>query len=195
MNKWKLIVPVGIISVGAAVAASLLKKNKNEAVPKEAAKKAAAPANIGSGTYSFVSGYKDAATFRLGVKYDADAFTFAVVSEDYLVYSGDSHVAILSSEDYNVQIEYAPYYSGEGFAQLCGRMKEKYADLKELKVSGINAIRYIEGDAVVTCVEVDEYSYIMIYAMKAKDSKIELPDIVYDAPLAFVFNSLEITKA
>jgi len=197
MNKWKLIAPVGLIAAVAAAAVLLKKDTKSDAPKSEAkpaAKKNADPQNAGVGTYTFVSGYKDAAACRVNVKYDADAFSFAVVSEEFLVYSGDSHVALLTGEDYNVQLEYAPYYSGEGFNELCGHIKEKYSTFSALKVSGLDAIRYIEGDAVVTCIGADEYSYIIISAMKAKDSKIELPDIVDDAPLAYMLGNIEIGK-
>lgn len=193
MDKRKLLIPAGILSAGAA-ALLLMKKKPAEAKAKAApaAAKAAQPANAAEGAYSFVSGYKDAQTRRLGLKYDADAFSFAVVSEDYLIYSGDSHVALLTGEDYNVQIEYAAYYTGEGFDAMAARAREKYATCADVTVNGIRGIRYIEGDAVVTCLEADEYSYVIVSAMKAKESKIALPDIVNEAPLAYMFSTVTV---
>lgn len=69
--------------------------------------------NPKAGVYSFASGYKDAKEITVTVTYDADKHAFGVVSEGYITDSGDSHVAIINTDDFSIQIEYAPYYHGE----------------------------------------------------------------------------------
>ena len=81
-----------------------------------AAKKPAPAAQLKTGSYSFVSGYKDAATVEVKVGYDPERFSFAVIEDSFPAYSSDSHVAVIYGEDFTAQIEYAGYYHGEDFA-------------------------------------------------------------------------------
>ena len=108
MKKWTILAPLGL-AAGAAAALLLLKKKPAEkaAAPKAAPQKAApkAPANLKQGSYSFISGFQNAATVDMSLDYDSDAFSFAVVEEGFLSYSSDSHVAILEGEDFSLQVE------------------------------------------------------------------------------------------
>ena len=114
MSKWKVIAPLGVLAAGAAAAAVLLlKKNGGEASPKTAVagtKKAAEKETLmKTGEYSFVSGFKDARTVEVKLDYDALRFGFDVIGEDFLTYSSDSHVAVVSGEEFSFQLEYASY--------------------------------------------------------------------------------------
>ena len=102
MSKWKVIAPLGVLAAGAAAAAVLLKKKDGGSAPKAAApaaKKAAETEKLmKTGEYSFVSGFKDARTVEVRLDYDALRFGFDVIGEDFLTYSSDSHVAVVSGE-------------------------------------------------------------------------------------------------
>ena len=182
MKKWQIIAPLSLAAAGGA-AFFLLKKKKasGEAKPKAAGKPAAkkAPANEKTGSYSFVSGYQDAATMELTLRYDADRFGFRVVEEDFLSYSSDSHVALLEGEDFSLQLEYAAYYSGEDFAGHTEAVREKHSSLAPAVYGANEGIRYFEGDNVCFCFPVDAHSYVLITAVKAKgndDPLSALPD-------------------
>lgn len=138
MKKWLFIAP---IAAAAAAGAALVLKGKSDAEKKPAAAKPAAKAapksggknnaefsfkNPKTGVYSFASGYKDAKEITVTVTYDADKHAFGVVSEGYITDSGDSHVAIINTDDFSIQIEYAPYYHGEDFAALERSVAENY---------------------------------------------------------------------
>ena len=127
MKKWLFIAP---IAAAAAAGAALALKGKSGAEKKPAAAKPTAKAapksggknnaefsfkNPKAGVYSFASGSKDAKEITVTVTYDADKHAFGVVSEGYITDSGDSHVAIINTDDFSIQIEYAPYYHGEDF--------------------------------------------------------------------------------
>ena len=95
MKKWQIIAPVGLAAAAAAVLLAVRKKPEScsdaKAAPT-AAKKSAPAAELKTGSYSFVSGYKDAATIEVGINYDPARFGFAVVEDGFPAYSSDSHV-------------------------------------------------------------------------------------------------------
>ena len=112
MKKWLFIAPIA--AAAAAAGAALVLKGKSGAEKKPAAAKPAAKAapksggknnaefsfkNPKAGVYSFASGYKDAKEITVTVTYDADKHAFGVVSEGYITDSGDSHVAIINTDD------------------------------------------------------------------------------------------------
>ena len=109
-RNWKLIAPLALTALGALAAglSVLLQKTENTA-PASAGK--AAPAkgpvrkaeNQKLGSYSFISGFKNAATVEVTVPYDAETESFSVVEEDFISPSDDSHVALLWAEDYTLR--------------------------------------------------------------------------------------------
>lgn len=156
MKKWLVIAP---IAAAAAAGAAFALKGKSGADKKPAAKAAAKPAaksggkknaeysmkNPQSGVYSFASGYKDAKEINVSVNYDADKHGFAVVSEAYITDSGDSHVAIVSADDFAIQIEYAPYYHGEDFAALEKSVEENYKNFGRVSFKNASGICFTNG--------------------------------------------------
>lgn len=157
MKKWLVAVPV---AAAAAVGAALALKGKPGAEKKPAAvkssEKPAAKAggkknaefsfkNPTSGVYSFASGYKDAKEVTVTVTYDADKHAFGVVSEGYITDSGDSHVAIINTDDFSMQIEYAPYYHGEDFAALERSVAENYKNFGKVSFKNVDGICFTNG--------------------------------------------------
>ena len=161
MKKWLVIAS---IAAAAAAGAVLAPKSKTVCVcvgadKKPAAKTAAKPSaksggkksaefsikNPQSGVYSFASGYKDSKEITVSVTYDADKHGFAVVSEGYITDSGDSHVAIVSADDFAIQLEYAPYYHGEDFAALEKSVEENYKNFGRVSFKNASGICFTNG--------------------------------------------------
>ena len=161
MKKWLVIAS---IAAAAAAGAVLAPKSKTVCVcvgadKKPAAKAAAKPSaksggkksaefsmkNPQSGVYSFASGYKDSKEITVSVTYDADKHGFAVVSEGYITDSGDSHVAIVSADDFAIQLEYAPYYHGEDFAALEKSVEENYKNFGRVSFKNASGICFTNG--------------------------------------------------
>ena len=122
MKKW-LVIAAPLAAAAAVGAALALGKGKGGAAEKPA-KPAKAPKAANTvvnkkdgftikkpqtGEYTFSSGYKDAKEITVSVVYDTDKHSFAVVSEDFVADTGDSHVAVIYADDFAMQIEYAPY--------------------------------------------------------------------------------------
>ena len=89
MKKWTILAPLGLAAAGAAALVLLKKKPEAKAAPAKGgpAKKPApvkAPANLKTGSYSFISGFQNASTVEMTLDYDADRFSFAVVEENFL---------------------------------------------------------------------------------------------------------------
>lgn len=174
MNNWKKIVPAGV-AAAAGVATAMLTRKKSTDAPKAEPKSAkkAEPKNQQVGSYSFVSGYMDAATVEVKVKYDADRYSFSVVEEGFLSFTSDSHVALVMGADFNAQIEYAPFYSGDDFAKLTENAKASYRSFAPIG----KGYRYADGNSVCVCLPVDSYSYLLISAMLSKGSKLKLSEL------------------
>ncbi len=170
MKTWKVIVPLGALAAAGAAAALLLKKKGGDgAAPKAPAKKAAPrETQMKTGEYSFVSGFKDARTVEVRLDYDALRFGFDVIGEDFLCYSSDSHVAVISGEDFSIQMEYASFYKGEDFALVGETAKKKYGGCAPVAFGPLEGFRYREGDGVCFCLPVDEYSYLLLTLLKAE---------------------------
>ena len=203
MKKWILIAPIGLAAAGAAV---LLLKRKAPAKAAPAAKgnagakKAApakAPAQLKTGSYSFISGYQNAATVEMTLEYDAEKFDFAVVEEDFLSYSSDSHVALLRGEDFSLQLEYAAYYTQEDYAAHCAALAEKYSGFGPVRYGSVDGVKYLEGDNLCFCLPIpqDEHSYIQVILFKAKDNDTPLPDMAQDPDLAAQLGSIRFTRS
>lgn len=197
MKTIKIIAPLAI-AAGAAAAIVLSKKagGKNEA--KGSAKGAAKSGkpvikNAKTGTYSFLSGYKDPVTVDVAMDYDSVKFSYTVIEEEFLSYTSDSHVAAVFGEDFNMQIEYAGYYSGENFAIYSQVVKEKYPGFGEVKYGENAGFKYTDGDNLCICLPIagDEFSYILVTVIKAKDSKITFEDLPQQADLVAMLSSLK----
>ena len=201
MKKWTILAPLGL-AAGAAAALLLLKKKPAEkaAAPKaDPARKDApkAPANLKTGSYSFISGFQNAATVDMALDYDADAFSFAVVEEGFLSYSSDSHVAILEGEDFSLQLEYAAYYSGEDFAAHCASLAEKHQDFAPVRYGSVDAVKYLEGDNLCFCIPIpqDDHSYVLALLFKAKGNDTPLPDLAEDENLKAILSSIRFSRS
>ena len=173
MKKWKVVAPLAVAALGAAAAGVAVLMKKEPAAPKAAAPAKAAPAapaSLKTGTYSFVSGYKDARTVEMSLDYDAERFSYAVIEEEFLSYTSDSHVAVLYGEDFSAQFEYASYYRDEGFPELIHHASEKFKGFGDVAYGDNTGIKYCDGDNVCLCFPVDEHSYLLVTLIKAKDN-------------------------
>lgn len=158
MKKW-LVIAAPLAAAAAVGAALALGKGKGGAAEKPA-KPAKSPKAANTvvnkkdgftikkpqtGEYTFSSGYKDAKEITVSVVYDADKHSFAVVSEDFIADTGDSHVAVIYADDFAMQIEYAPYYHGEGFAELEQSVAEHFKNFGHVSFKGAKGICYTNG--------------------------------------------------
>ena len=177
MKNWKVIAPLALTAAGAlATGLAVLLKKTDEAAP--AGEKAAPaakpidPARLKTGSYSFISGYKDAATVEMSVCYDGEAFSYAVVEDEFLAESSDSHVALLYGEDFNLQFEYAPFFGGENFTAHRASLAEKHADLKDAAFGENRGLQYLAGDNVCIHLPIpgDAHSYLLVTLMKSPDN-------------------------
>ncbi len=172
MNKWKVIAPLGLLAAGGAAAALLLKKRaaggETGSAPDDRKKAAPRETMMKTGEYSFVSGFRDAKTVEVLLDYDALRFSFDVIGEDFLSYSSDSHVAVITGEDFSMQMEYASYYKGEDLDVITAAAEKKYGGFAPVDFGGAKGFRYREGDSVCFCLGVDEYSYLLLTLIKAQ---------------------------
>lgn len=204
MKKWKVVAPLALTAAGAlaAGAAVLLRKPAREASPapgsgKAAAKAAPAPSQtLKTGSYSFISGYRDAATVELSLRYDLEQFSFDVIGEDFLSYSSDSHVAVVYGVDFNLQIEYAGYYSGEDWQAHSKAVAAKFKGCAPAEYGMLKGILYLDGDNVCFNfpIENDPYSYLLVTAMKTPEYDDEVSTLPDYAPLALLLESVSIGR-
>jgi len=194
MNKWKVIAPLGLLAAAGAAAALILKEKDAPAASAPKDKKQAAPAEkqMKTGEYSFVSGFKDAKTVEAALDYDALRFSFDVIGEDFLCYSSDSHVAVITGEDFSMQMEYAPFYKDEDFSTLSAAAEKKYKDLARVSFNGVEGIRYREGDGICFCLAVDEYSYLLLTLLKAQGCDLTLEELAEGEDLAELLGTIRI---
>ncbi len=171
MNKWKVLATLALTAAGAIAAglATLAKKPAKDAAPK-AAPASAAPQNLVTGAYSFISGYQDPATVELTLRFDPEVSSFSVVAEDFLVYSSASHVALFEAEDFRAQIEYLPYYTGEDFEAHAKGLQEKYRGFSPVRYAFLEGVRYLDGDGVCLCFPIpgDKHSCVVVQLFKVK---------------------------
>ena len=145
MKKRTILAPLGL-AAGAAALLLLKKKPAPKAAKGAGSGKPApakAPVDLKTGAYSFISGFRNAATVEMSLNYDADKFRFAVVSEEFLSYSSDSHVAILEGEEFSLQLEYASYFTGEDFAAHCASLAEKHKGFGPVRYGSVDAVKYL----------------------------------------------------
>ena len=178
------------VATGAAVGAAsyYLKKKLSSAQAVKAAPgpsaapakaPAASPAADKEAVYSFISGFKDASTVEFRFRYDADRFHYAVAEDDFLTESGDSHVGILTGEDFSVQFEYGTYYSGEDFALLTQELSSRHPDLDRASYGPLTGVQFRDGDNFCLAFPVpeDPHSYLLMTLVKAPDNDDELEAI------------------
>ena len=194
LRKWKVIGPLALGAAGAlaAAVAILLKKPAEEAVTAAAAKKAAPSGPLSTGTYSFISGNKDAVTVDLSLDYDPERFTFEVVAEDFLSYSSDTHVVLVTGEDFRFQLEYADYYRGEDFPALGKSLVERYQTAAPVEFGNLTGMCYVEGDGLCIALPIpdNDHSYVLVTVFKAPDNDTELLDLPADPELAAMLGSI-----
>lgn len=151
-RKWKVLAPLTLTALGALAAGiSVLLQKVEESVSAPAAKAAGPvrdPAKQKLGSYSFISGFQDAATVEVEVPYDPETESFAVVEEDFISPSDDSHVALLYAEEYTLQFEYAAFYGGESWDAHCAALCEKHRDLRELAFGENTGALFRDGDSL-----------------------------------------------
>ena len=199
MNKRNLIAPLGLLAAAGAAAALLLKKRRSGSAPEKSApveKKKAAPREVlmKTGEYSFVSGFKDARTVEVALEYDALRFGFDVIGEDFLCYSSDSHVAVITGEEFSMQLEYASFYKDEDFAFLASAAEKKYPGFAHVSFNGIQGFRYREGDGVCFCLGVDEYSYLLLTLLKAQGCDKTVEELADGEELRELLSTIRIGK-
>lgn len=199
MNKWKLIAPLGALAAAGAAALLVIRKKNTPAEGKAEAKAAPAgkknaPAEkqMKTGEYSFVSGFKDARTVTASLDFDALRFSFDVIGEDFLAYSSDSHVAVITGEDFSMQMEYASYYKGEDLAVITEAAEKKYGGVAPVSFNGVEGFRYREGDSICFCLGVDEYSYLLCTLFRAQASKLTLEEIAGGDDIEELLGTLKI---
>ena len=196
MNKWKVIAPLGLLAAAGAAAALLLKKkgSDSEGAAAPAEKKNTAPRErqMKTGEYSFVSGFQDAKTVEVLLDYDALRFGFDVIGEDFLSYSSDSHVAVITGEDFSMQMEYASYYKEEDLGVITAAAEKKYPGFARVSFGSAEGFRYREGDAVCFCLGVDEYSYLLLTLLKAQGCDKTVEELAESEDLRELLETLRI---
>ncbi len=198
MKKWTILAPLGL-AAGAAALVLLKRKSAPKAAPAAGAPaaKKTPPANPKTGSYSFISGFQNAATVEMTLDYDADKFSFAVVEEDFLSASSDSHVALVRGEDFSLQLEYASYYTGEDFAAHCASLAEKHRDFGPVRYGSVDAVKYLEGDTLCFCIPIpqDEHSYVQVFLFKAKDNDTPLEQMAEDPELSALLSGIRFSRS
>ena len=199
------------LAVPAAAAAGagyyLLKKKKAPSGAAAPAKKAGAkaaekaapavdPANLKEGAYSFISGYENAATVEVKFRYDGSRFLCTVMEDGFLAESGDSHVAVLSGEDFSAQLEYGTYYAGEDFARLKAELAGKHKDLKEVSYGDNRGLLYQNGDNLCLDFPIpgDSCSYLHVTLAKEKGNDDPLSALPDYADVRTVLSSLSFSQ-
>ena len=200
-RNWKVIAPLALSAAGAlaaGVAVLLGKNDKPVASAPAAPEKKAAPAKaLCEGSYSFISGFKDAATVEMTLRYDPEKFSFSVVEEDFLSYSSDSHVALVWGEDFNLQLEYAGYYGGEDFAAHRAALAEKHSDLAEVSYGALQGVSWLDGDNMALCFPIpeDAHSCLLVTVQKTSAYDDEVTTLPTHPALRELLESIRFTRS
>ena len=201
-RMYRFLVPAAVAAAGAA--AFVLRKKAVPAGRKSgagadsvSAKAPYAPKTEKTGSYSFISGFKNAETVELRFSYDADLFRFSVVEEGFLVDSGDSHVGILSGEALSAQFEYGTYYAGEDFAGFRTELMSRHPDLEECSYGAHSALRFQDGDSICLIFPIpdDSCSYLKVSLLKAPDNDDPLSALPDDPGLCHILNSMSFARS
>lgn len=198
LRKWKVIAPLALTAAGAlATGVAVLLQKLPKEVPAVENAPAAKPANLKTGSYSFISGFKDAATVELSLDYDPEKFSFVVVEDEFLNYSSDSHVAIVYGEEFNLQLEYAGYYNGEDFASHCAALQEKYQTRGEIACGALNGLWVLDGDNIAIHFPIpdDAHSYLLVTVQKTPDYDDEITTLPDYAPLKDLLGTIRFARS
>lgn len=198
-KPYWLLIPTAAAAAGAAF---LLRKKIIKPAPAEqsgaaAAKAPYAPKSVKNGSYSFISGFKNAETVELSFPYDAELFQFSVVEEDFLVESGDSHVGILYGESFNAQFEYGTYYAGEDYEGLCRELMSRHPDLSDVQYGPHSGICYQDGDCICLVFPIpdDSCSYLQVSLLKAPDNDDALSSLPDYPSLHFILDAMRFARS
>ncbi len=192
MRKWILLVPaIASLAVGTYI---LVKKDNEDTadVPENKGTEKKEILNPKTGSYSFVSGFKDAKTVNLAFTFDGDRFSCAQLEEDFLTFTSVSHAAAIYGEDFSIQIEYADLAGSESFAALEDELKEKKTGFAPVRFGENEGFRYFNGDNVCFVFPASEYSYILVTIIKDKNSDIDYRDLPDDPDVAAILGSIRI---
>ena len=199
LRKWKVIAPLALTAAGALASgvAILMQKLPKDTAPVSDSTPAPKSENLKTGSYSFISGFKDAATVEMSIDYDPEKFSFAIVEDEFLNYSSDSHVAILYGEEFNLQLEYAGYYNGEDFAAHSAALKEKYQTRGEIACGSLSGIWVLDGDNIAMHFPIpgDAHSYLLVTAQKTPDYDDEITTLPDYAPLKALLASVRFARS
>ena len=177
----------------------LRKKAGNRPEQNEHNRGAAVPpvTNQKTASYSFISGFRNAATVELSFPYDADRFSYTVCEEGHLAESGDSHVGILYGEAFSMQLEYAAYYHDEDFAALSRELAEKHPDLSSVRFGALEGVQYQDGDNWCLSFPIpdDASSYLLITLVKASDNDDDLSDLPEYPDVRAMLSALQFSRS
>ena len=194
MKGIKIIAPIAVAAAGAAAYVVISKKSEIKESAKGGAKGGKPTIkNAKTGAYTFLSGYRDPATVEVSIDYDSEKSAYAVIEEGFLAYTSDSHAAVLNCPDFDMQLEYASYYNGENFEAYAQVVKEKYSGYAEISYGENAGFKYTDGDSLCICFPIagDEFSYILVTVIKAKDSKITFEDLPQQPDLVAMLSSVK----
>lgn len=196
--KWKIIAPLALTAAGAVATGIAILKQKlpPETLAPDKVQSAEAP-SLNTGFYSFISGFRDAATVELSIDYDPAKFSFVVVEDEFLNYSSVSHAAILYGEKFNVQLEYASYTGDEDFAAHRAALEEKYHTLGEIECGEHKGFWVLDGDSIVIRFPIpgDAHSYLLVTVQKTPDYDDELTTLPNYAPLKDLLATIRFTRS
>lgn len=199
LRKWKVIAPLALTAAGALASglAVLMQKLPKDTSPAPEAVPAEKPANLRTGVYSFISGFKDAETVELSMDYDPEKFSFAIVEDEFLNYSSDSHVAIVYGEEFNLQLEYAGYYSGEDFTAHSAALEEKYQTRGEITCGVLTGLWVLDGDNIAMHFPIpdDKHSYLLVTVQKTPDYDDEITTLPDYAPLRALLSTVRFARS
>ena len=196
--KWKVIAPLAMTAAGALVTGiAILRQKLPTELPAEESAPAEKPAALMRGSYSFISGFQDAKTVELTIDYDPEKFSFAVVEDEFLNYSSASHAAILYGKDFNIQLEYAPYYNGEDFAAHRAQLEEKYQTRGDFACGELNGLWVLDGDNIAIHLPIpeDAHSYLLVTVQKTPDYDDEITTLPDYAPLRDLLGTIRIVRS
>ena len=184
--KWKIIAPLALTAAGAVATgiAVLRQKLPPEAPAADNGPNTESP-SPNTGFYSFISGFRDAATVELSIDYDPAKYSFVVVEDEFLNYSSVSHAAILYGEEFNVQLEYASYTGDEDFAAHRAALEEKYPTRGEIECGEHRGFWVLDGDNIAIHFPIpgDAHSYLLVTVQKTPDYDDEITTLPNYAPL------------
>jgi len=202
MKQWKMMALGTAVAVSGAALMVLGKKlaEKQPAAGKKAAV-SAAPAKKAvptkAGVYSFVSGFKDAATVEVELQYDPANYSFAVVEDEFFAESSDSHVAIVNGPQVDFQLEYAAYVGDESFVDLIREIESRHSGFSGVVYGENSGVSYPEGDALCLCFPAgeDAHSYLLITAKPGAENDDGVAALIENEDLKAMLSSIRVTRS